>query len=85
MWDGGGSKSTLTKLDDMLGHMSSYLFWPQVDEIEFWHHLKTVIDKLEPICLGTSMNQSESMHLDKVLLKFLGIFLHFQKHSKLGG
>ena len=56
-----------------------------IDEIEFWHHLKTVIDKLEPICLGTNMNQCESMHLDKVLLKFSRIFLHFQKHSKLGG
>ena len=27
MWDQGGSKSTL---DDMLGHVSGYLFWPQV-------------------------------------------------------
>ena len=30
MWDGGGSKSTLKKLDEMLGHVSGYLFWPQV-------------------------------------------------------
>ena len=56
-----------------------------IDEREIWHHRRTVIDKLEPICLGTNINQSDSMHLDQVLLKFAGIFLHFQKHSKLGG
>ena len=29
MWDRGGSKSTLTKLDDMIDHVSGYLFWPR--------------------------------------------------------
>lgn len=53
-----------------------------IDDRDFWRRLKTVIDDLEPICLGTNMNQSDSMRPDQALLTFAGIFLHFQKHSK---
>ena len=49
---------------------------------EFWRHLKSVVEDLEPICLGLNMNQTDSMHPDQALLTFAGIFLYFQKHSK---
>ena len=61
--------------DDVISHCDL------IDDRDFWCRLKTVIDDLEPICLGTNMNQSDAMHPDQVLLTFAGI-LHFSKHSK---
>ncbi|RDB15234.1 hypothetical protein Hypma_004745, partial [Hypsizygus marmoreus] len=53
-----------------------------IDDGGFWRHLKSVIDDLEPICLGLNMNQTDAMRPDQALLTFAGIFLYFQKHSK---
>jgi hypothetical protein len=53
-----------------------------IDDGSFWRRLKSVVDDLEPICLGLNMNQSDSMHPDQVLLTFAGVFAYFQKHSK---
>jgi len=44
--------------------------------------LKSVVDDLEPICLGTNLNQTDALHPDQALLTFAGIFLYFQKHPK---
>ena len=61
------------------------LIWPWVNEIEFLHHLKTVLTSLSQFALGpTWINLSQCIWI-RLLLKFSGIFLHFQKHSKLGG
>ena len=62
--------------DDAISHCDL------IDDRDLWHRLKTVIDDLEPICLGTNMNQSDAMRPDQVLLTFAGMFLHFSKHSK---
>ncbi|KAF8964926.1 ribonuclease H-like domain-containing protein [Flammula alnicola] len=53
-----------------------------IDDGGFWHRLKSVVDDLEPICLGLNMNQTDAMRPDQALLTFAGIFLYFQKHSK---
>ena len=53
-----------------------------IDDGGFWHRLKSVVDDLEPICLGLNMNQTDTMCPDQALLTFAGIFLYFQKHSK---
>jgi len=53
-----------------------------IDDGGFWRRLKTVVDDLEPICLGLNMNQTDAMRPDQALLTFAGIFLYFQKHSK---
>jgi len=53
-----------------------------IDDGGFWCRLKSVVDNLEPICLGLNMNQTDMMHPDQALLTFVGIFLYFQKHSK---
>lgn len=52
-----------------------------IDDGGFWRRLKSVVDDLEPICLGLNMNQTDAMRPDQALLTFAGIFLYFQKHS----
>ncbi|KAJ6617824.1 hypothetical protein B0H10DRAFT_1948009 [Mycena sp. CBHHK59/15] len=37
---------------------------------------------LEPICLGTNINQKDSTRLDQVLLTIVGIFLRFSDHPE---
>ena len=32
-----------------------------IDDGEFWRCLKSVVDDLEPICLGLNMNQTNAM------------------------
>jgi hypothetical protein len=54
-----------------------------IDDGSFWCRLKSVVDDLEPICLGLNMNQTDSMRPNQALLTFAGVFLYFQKHSKL--
>ena len=54
----------------------------RIDDGGFWHQLKSVVDDLEPICLGLNMNQTDAMRPDQALLSFAGIFLHFQQHPK---
>jgi hypothetical protein len=53
-----------------------------IDDGGFWRQLISVVDDLEPICLGLNMNQTDTMHPDQALLTFAGIFLYFQKHPK---
>ena len=75
----GAEKNPQKKMklrDDAISHCDL------IDDRDFWCRLKTVIDDLEPICLGTNMNQSDAMRPDQALLTFAGIFLHFSKHSK---
>ncbi|KAJ6548268.1 hypothetical protein B0H10DRAFT_1969220 [Mycena sp. CBHHK59/15] len=48
----------------------------------FWHGLETVLGDLEPICLGTNINQKDSTRPDQVLLTIVGIFLHFSDHPE---
>ncbi|KAF8150576.1 hypothetical protein B0H34DRAFT_791004 [Crassisporium funariophilum] len=53
-----------------------------IDDGGFWRRLKSVVDDLEPICLGLNKNQTDALRPDQALLTFAGIFLYFQKHSK---
>lgn len=53
-----------------------------IDNGGFWRRLKAVVDDLEPICLGINLNQTDTLHPDRALLTFAGIFLYFQKHLK---
>ena len=70
------TKKNMKVRDDAISHCDL------IDDMDLWRHLKTVIDDLEPICLGTNMNQSDAMCPDQALLTFAGMFLHFSKHSK---
>ncbi|KAJ7784179.1 ribonuclease H-like domain-containing protein [Mycena metata] len=49
----------------------------------FWDGLETVLGDLEPICLGTNINQKDSARPDQVLLTIAGIFLRFAEHPEL--
>ncbi|KAJ6601671.1 hypothetical protein B0H10DRAFT_2230378 [Mycena sp. CBHHK59/15] len=51
-----------------------------IEDASFWNGLETVLGDLEPICLGTNINQKDSTHLDQVLLTITGIFPHFAEH-----
>ncbi|KAF9009795.1 hypothetical protein BDZ89DRAFT_1167870 [Hymenopellis radicata] len=53
-----------------------------LDSAEFWKGLDTVIEDIEPICLGTNINQRDTVRPDEVILTFGGIFLHFSKYKK---
>lgn len=53
-----------------------------IDDGSFWRRLKSVVDDLEPICLGLNMNQTDAMRPDEALLTFAGIFLYFREHTK---
>jgi hypothetical protein len=48
----------------------------------FWDGLETVLGDLEPICLGTNINQKDSIRPDQVLLTIAGIFLRFAEHPE---
>ena len=43
--------------------------------------LKVVVDDIEPICLGTNLNQSNALRPDQALMTFAGVFTYFKKHS----
>ncbi|KAJ7229916.1 hypothetical protein GGX14DRAFT_553420 [Mycena pura] len=51
-------------------------------ENRFWPGVETVIADLEPICFGTNINQQDNVRPDKVLLVFVGMFLHFADHPE---
>ncbi|KAJ7746676.1 ribonuclease H-like domain-containing protein [Mycena metata] len=53
-----------------------------IEDVSFWSGLETVLGDLEPICLGTNINQKDSTRLDQVLLTIAGIFLHFVDHPE---
>ncbi|KAJ6613434.1 ribonuclease H-like domain-containing protein, partial [Mycena sp. CBHHK59/15] len=48
-----------------------------IEDPTFWNGLEVVLGDLEPICLGTNINQKDFTRLDQVLLTLAGIFLHF--------
>jgi hypothetical protein len=48
----------------------------------FWLGLETVIGDIEPITLGTNINQADSTRLDQTLLTIAGIYLHFVDHPE---
>ncbi|KAF8878171.1 ribonuclease H-like domain-containing protein [Gymnopilus junonius] len=54
----------------------------QIEDGSFWRSLKAVVDDLEPICLGTNLNQGDAMRPDQAVLTFAGIYLYFKNHSK---
>ncbi|KAJ7670124.1 ribonuclease H-like domain-containing protein [Mycena polygramma] len=53
-----------------------------IDDTTFWSGLEMVLGDLEPICLGTNINQKDSTRLDQVLLTIAGIFLRFADHPE---
>ncbi|KAJ6603939.1 hypothetical protein B0H10DRAFT_2314618 [Mycena sp. CBHHK59/15] len=55
-----------------------------IQDASFWNGLETVLGDLEPICLGTNINQKDSTRLDQVLLTIAGIFLRFADHPEIG-
>ncbi|KAJ6619208.1 ribonuclease H-like domain-containing protein [Mycena sp. CBHHK59/15] len=57
-------------------------FCALIEDVSFWNGLETVLGDLEPICLGTNINQKDSTRLDQVLLTIAGIFLHFADHPE---
>ncbi|KAJ6607529.1 hypothetical protein B0H10DRAFT_2439527 [Mycena sp. CBHHK59/15] len=54
----------------------------RIEDTGFWHGLEMVLGDLEPICLGTNINQKDSTRLDQVLLTIAGIFLRFADHAE---
>ncbi|KAJ6543312.1 hypothetical protein B0H10DRAFT_1970455 [Mycena sp. CBHHK59/15] len=63
-------------------HVDAEKYCALIKDEVFWHGLKTVLGDLEPICLGTNINQKDSTRPDQVLLTITGIFLHFSDHPE---
>ncbi|KAJ6504514.1 ribonuclease H-like domain-containing protein [Mycena vulgaris] len=57
-------------------------FCALIEDATFWSGLEAVLGNLEPICLGTNINQKDSTRLDQVLLTIAGIFLCFADHPE---
>lgn len=57
-------------------------FCALIEDTTFWNGLETVLGDLEPVCLGTNINQKDSTRLDQVLLTIAGIFLRFSDHPE---
>ncbi|KAJ7104747.1 ribonuclease H-like domain-containing protein, partial [Mycena epipterygia] len=57
-------------------------FCALIEDQTFSNGLETVLGDLEPICLGTNINQKDSTRLDQVLLTIAGIFLSFSDHPE---
>ncbi|KAJ6467375.1 ribonuclease H-like domain-containing protein [Mycena sanguinolenta] len=57
-------------------------FCALIEDMAFWSGLETILGDLEPICLGTNINQKDSTRLDQVLLTIAGIFLRFADHPE---
>ncbi|KAJ6624745.1 ribonuclease H-like domain-containing protein [Mycena sp. CBHHK59/15] len=57
-------------------------FCALIEDTTFWNGLEAVLGDLEPICLGTNINQKDSTRLDQVLLTIEGIFLRFTDHPE---
>ncbi|KAJ6626142.1 hypothetical protein B0H10DRAFT_1941988 [Mycena sp. CBHHK59/15] len=57
-------------------------FCALIEDTTFWSGLEMVLGDLEPICLGTNINQKDLTHLDQVLLTIAGIFLRFADHPE---
>ncbi|KAJ6596559.1 ribonuclease H-like domain-containing protein [Mycena sp. CBHHK59/15] len=57
-------------------------FCALIEDTSFWNGLEAVLGDLEPICLGTNINQKDSTRLDQVLLSIAGIFLRFADHPE---
>ncbi|KAJ6617270.1 hypothetical protein B0H10DRAFT_2218753 [Mycena sp. CBHHK59/15] len=63
-------------------HVDAEKYCALIKDEAFWHGLETVLGDLEPICLGTNINQKDSTRPDQVLLTITGIFLHFSDHPE---
>ncbi|KAJ6583276.1 hypothetical protein B0H10DRAFT_1833976, partial [Mycena sp. CBHHK59/15] len=63
-------------------HVDAEKYCALIKDEVFWHGLETVLGDLEPICLGTNINQKDSTRPDQVLLTIVGIFLHFSDHPE---
>ncbi|KAF8993152.1 ribonuclease H-like domain-containing protein [Cyathus striatus] len=74
-----GAENNRRKKDKL--ESEAMLYCDLIDDIAFWRRLKIVIDDLEPICLGTNLNQSDALRPDQALLSFAGIYLYFRTHS----
>ncbi|KAJ7284775.1 ribonuclease H-like domain-containing protein [Mycena rebaudengoi] len=57
-------------------------FCDKIEDATFWSGLENVLGDLEPICLGTNINQSDSTRPDQVLLTLAGIYLRFVDHPE---
>ncbi|KAJ6623131.1 hypothetical protein B0H10DRAFT_1787102 [Mycena sp. CBHHK59/15] len=57
-------------------------FCALIEDASFWNGLEMVLGDLEPICLGTNINQKDLTCLDQVFLMITGIFLHFADHPE---
>ncbi|KAF8186109.1 ribonuclease H-like domain-containing protein, partial [Mycena galopus ATCC 62051] len=57
-------------------------FCALIEDASFWSGLETVLGDIEPICLGTNINQKDSTRLDQVLLTITGIYLRFADHPE---
>ncbi|KAJ7463541.1 ribonuclease H-like domain-containing protein [Mycena latifolia] len=57
-------------------------FCALIEDTTFWNGLEAVLGDLEPICLGTNINQKDSTRLDQVLLTIAGIYLRFADHPE---
>ncbi|KAJ6628155.1 ribonuclease H-like domain-containing protein [Mycena sp. CBHHK59/15] len=63
-------------------HVDAEKYCALIKDEAFWHGLETVLGNLEPICLGTNINQKDSTRPNQVLLTIAGIFLHFSDHPE---
>ncbi|KAF5320586.1 hypothetical protein D9758_018153 [Tetrapyrgos nigripes] len=52
-----------------------------INDNNFWRHLHSVVEDLEPICYTTNIFQSDRARPDVVLLAFVGLYLHFKNHT----
>ncbi|KAJ7256660.1 ribonuclease H-like domain-containing protein [Mycena rebaudengoi] len=57
-------------------------FCDLIKDASFWEGLENVLGDLEPICLGTNINQKDLTRLDQVLLTIAGIYLQFADHPE---
>ncbi|KAJ7494917.1 ribonuclease H-like domain-containing protein [Mycena latifolia] len=57
-------------------------FCALIEDTTFWNGLEAVLGDLEPICLGTNINQKDFTRLDQVLLTIAGIYLRFADHPE---
>ncbi|KAJ7092992.1 ribonuclease H-like domain-containing protein [Mycena belliarum] len=74
---GAATSTEATRLEE-----EAIKFCTLIEDASFWSGLETVLGDLEPICLGTNINQKDSTRLDQVLLTLAGIFLRFADHPE---
>ncbi|KAJ7937737.1 hypothetical protein B0H13DRAFT_1588366, partial [Mycena leptocephala] len=75
-------RSALRVLPPRLVRLHTERFCALIQDTTFWNGLETVLGDLEPVCLGTNINQKDSTRLDQVLLTIAGISLRFSDHPE---